>query len=101
MWSSRLFWRLFLTYAVLTVVAAVVFVVLFQSRQREAIESEVRQRLRDEAAMLEVFAEAAWESSEAPVEELRSTWQPKLESTIQPFIVSTRMLAPIKTECET
>ena len=80
MWSSRLFWRLFLTYAVLTVVAATVFVVLFQSRQREAIESEVRQRLRDEAAMLEVFAEAAWESSEAPVEELRSTWQPKLES---------------------
>lgn len=80
MWSSRLFWRLFLTYAVLTVVAAVVFVVLFQNRQREAIESEVRQRLQDEAAVLEVFAEAAWESSEAPVEELRSTWQPKLES---------------------
>ena len=80
MWSSRLFWRLFLTYAVLTVVAAVVFVVLFQNRQRESIESEVRQRLQDEAAVLEVFAAAAWESSDAPIEELRSTWQPKLES---------------------
>ena len=80
MWSSRLFWRLFLTYAVLTVVAAAVFVVLFQSRQRELIESEVRQRLQDEAALLEVLAEAVWESSDAPVEELRSTWQPKLES---------------------
>ena len=80
MWSSRLFWRLFLTYAVLTVVVAVVFVALFLSRQRTAIEAEVRQRLRDEAAVLEVLAESAWESSDAPVEELRSTWQPKLES---------------------
>ncbi len=80
MWSSRLFWRLFLTYAALTIVAAAVFVVLFQSRQREAIESEVRQRLRDEAAVLRLLAESVWESSDAPVEELRATWQPKLES---------------------
>jgi two-component system phosphate regulon sensor histidine kinase PhoR len=80
MWSSRLFWRLFLTYAALTVVAAIVFVLLFLSRQRAAIEAEVRQRLRDEAAVLEVLAESAWESADAPVEELRATWQPKLES---------------------
>lgn len=78
--SSRLFWRLFLTYAALTVVAAVVFVMLFQTRQRQAIESEVRQRLRDEAAVLEALAEPIWESPDAPVEELRATWQPKLES---------------------
>ncbi|TXT23659.1 MAG: two-component system OmpR family phosphate regulon sensor histidine kinase PhoR, partial [Planctomycetota bacterium] len=80
MWSSRLFWRLFLTYAALTVVAAVVFVVLFLSRQRTAIESEVRQRLRDEAAVLEVLAESAWESPDAPIGELRAIWQPKMES---------------------
>lgn len=80
MWSSRLFWRLFLTYAALTVVAAVAFVSLFQSRQREAIESEVRQRLRDEAAVLRLLAEPMWESPDAPVEELRATWQPKLEA---------------------
>lgn len=80
MWSSRLFWRLFLTYAVLTVLASVVFVVLFQTRQRQAIEAEVRQRLRDEAAVLEVLAEPIWESPDAPVEELRATWQPKLET---------------------
>lgn len=71
---------MFLTYAVLTVVAAAFFVVLFQSRQREAIESEVRQRLQDEAAVLGVFTEAAWQSSDRPVEELRATWQPKLQS---------------------
>lgn len=70
---------MFLTYAVLTVVAAAFFVVLFQSRQREAIESEVRQRLQDEAAVLGVFTEAAWQSSDRPVEELRATWQPKLQ----------------------
>ncbi len=80
MWSSRLFWRLFLTYAALSVVAALVFVVLFQNRQREAIEAEVRQRLRDEAAVLRLLAEPVWESSDALVEELRATWQPKLES---------------------
>jgi two-component system phosphate regulon sensor histidine kinase PhoR len=80
MWSSRLFWRLFLTYAALTVVAAVAFVVLFQTRQREAMLLEVRQRLRDEAAVLEVLTEPAWESADAPIEELRAAWQPKLES---------------------
>lgn len=80
MWSSRLFWRLFLTYAALTVVAAIAFVVIFLSRQREAIEAEVKQRLRDEAAVLRLLAEPVWESSDAPVEELRATWQPKLES---------------------
>ena len=80
MWSSRLFWRLFLTYAALTVVATVVFVVLFQSRQRAAIESEVRQRLRDEAAVLRLLSEPVWELPDAPVEELRATWQPKLQS---------------------
>lgn len=80
MWSSRLFWRLFLTYAVLTVVAAIAFVVIFLSRQRMAIDVEVRQRLRDEAAVLRLLAEPAWDSADAPVEELRATWQPKLEA---------------------
>ncbi len=80
MWSSRLFWRLFLTYAALTVVAAIAFVVIFLNRQRVAIDSEVRQRLRDEAAVLRLLAEPVWGASEAPVEELRSTWQPKLEA---------------------
>lgn len=80
MWSSRLFWRLFLTYAALTVVAAIVFVLIFLRQQRVAIESEVRQRLRDEAAVLRLLAEPVWESGDAPIEELRATWQPKLSN---------------------
>lgn len=79
MWSSRLFWRLFLADAVLTVIAAVVFVVIFLGQQRETIEAEVQKRLRDEAVVLQVVAEPAWEAMEAPIEELRSVWQPKFE----------------------
>lgn len=80
MWSSRLFWRLFLTYASLTVVAAVVFVVIFLKWQRESVEAEVRQRMRDEAAVLLHVADPSWANSNAPLEELRATWQPKLEA---------------------
>jgi two-component system phosphate regulon sensor histidine kinase PhoR len=80
MWSSRLFWRLFLSYSALTVAAAVAFAVVFQGRQREAVETEVQERLRDEAIVVQSLAEAAWESPDAPVEELRAVWQPKLEA---------------------
>ncbi len=80
MWSSRLFWRLFLSYSALTVMAAIAFVVVFLGRQREAVEAEVQERLRDEAIVVQLLAESAWESPDAPVEELRSVWQPKLEA---------------------
>ena len=80
MWSSRLFWRLFLSYSALTVAAAVAFAVVFQGRQREAVETEVQERLRDEAIVVQSLTEAAWESPDAPVEELRAVWQPKLEA---------------------
>ncbi len=80
MWSSRLFWRLFLTYASLTVVAAVVFVVIFLKWQHEAVEVEVRQRMQDEAEVLLHVADPSWAASEVPLEELRATWQPKLEA---------------------
>src|SRR5438093_8081270 len=78
MWSSRLFWRLFLSYSALTVAAAVTLVVVFLGRQREAVEAEVRQRVRDAAVVVQFLAEAAWDSPDTPVEELRSVWQPKL-----------------------
>ena len=80
MWSSRLFWRLFLTYASLTVVAAVVFVVIFLKWQREAVNAEVRQRMRDEAAVLLHVADPSWAAAGVPPEERRATWQPKLEA---------------------
>jgi two-component system phosphate regulon sensor histidine kinase PhoR len=76
---SRLFWRLFLTYAALTVVAAVSFVVVFLRWQREAINQEVQQRLRDEARLLVRLSDPAWTTSNAPLEEQREMWQPRLE----------------------
>ncbi len=80
MWSTRLFWRLFSSYAVLAVAGAVVLVVIVLGRQRASIEAEVRQRLRDEAVVVQHWADAAWESADAPVEELRSAWQPRIEA---------------------
>ncbi len=80
MWSSRLFWRLFLTYASLTVVSAVVFVVIFLKWQQEAVAAEVRQRVQDEAKVFLNVADPSWADADAPLEELRSTWQPKLEA---------------------
>lgn len=80
MWSSRLFWRLFLTYAALIIAAVAVFFVIFLNRQREAIEGEVRQRLQDEALIFQGSAESAWQSPETSTEELRRVWQPRLES---------------------
>ncbi|MBM3970747.1 MAG: HAMP domain-containing protein [Planctomycetes bacterium] len=80
MWSSRLFWRLFLTYASVTIVASVVFVVIFLKWQQEAVEVEVRQRMQDEAEVLLHIADPSWVASEVPLEELRATWQPKLEA---------------------
>jgi two-component system phosphate regulon sensor histidine kinase PhoR len=71
---------MFLTYASLTIVAAVVFVVISLRWQREAVNAEVRQRMRDEAAVLLHVADPSWAASGVPLEELRGTWQPKLES---------------------
>lgn len=80
MWSTRLFWRSFLSYAVLAVSGAVVLVVIVLGRQRASIEAEVRQRLQDEAVVVQRWADAAWESADVPVEELRSAWQPRIEA---------------------
>ncbi len=94
MWSSRLFWRLFLTYAALEVALSVTLGVVFLSLQRESIESEVRQRMRDEAVVLRQFGESAWTQSEAPVEELRSVWQPKLEALGRDLDTRLTMILP-------
>jgi two-component system, OmpR family, phosphate regulon sensor histidine kinase PhoR len=52
MLSSRLFWKIFGTYSVLTLLAAVAFVVIQSSRQRELMLEQVRQRLHDSAVVL-------------------------------------------------
>ncbi len=94
MWSSRLFWRLFLTYAALVVALSVTLGVVFLGRQRESLESEVRERLRDEAIVLRQLGESAWVQSDAPVEELRAVWQPKLEALGQDLGTRLTMIFP-------
>ena len=94
MWSSRLFWRLFLTYAALVVALSVTLGVVFLGRQRKVIESEVRERLRDEAIVLRQLGESAWAQSDAPVEELRAVWQPKLEALGQDLGTRLTMIFP-------
>lgn len=78
--SSRLLRRPFAIYVTLIMAVEMISMAVFLSHQRAAIEAEVRQRLRDEAMVLQQLAEAAWESPAAPVEELRGVWQPKLDS---------------------
>jgi two-component system phosphate regulon sensor histidine kinase PhoR len=80
MWSSRLFWRLFLTYATLTVLAMTMFAVLFQGQQQASIQAEVRERIRGEAAVLRALTDSIWEQSAASVDEINVAWQSRLES---------------------
>jgi two-component system phosphate regulon sensor histidine kinase PhoR len=50
--SSRLFWKVFAVYAVLTLVAATVLVAVLSSRQRDIVIQRVEQRLHDSAVLL-------------------------------------------------
>ncbi|MEE2736764.1 MAG: ATP-binding protein [Planctomycetota bacterium] len=52
MLSSRLFWKIFGTYAALTLFAALAFVAIQSSRQREIVIEQVKQRLHDSAVVL-------------------------------------------------
>ncbi|QDT32915.1 Alkaline phosphatase synthesis sensor protein PhoR [Thalassoglobus polymorphus] len=52
MLSSRLFWKIFGTYAALTLVAALSFVAIQSSRQREIVIEQAQQRLHDSAVIL-------------------------------------------------
>jgi len=52
MWSSRLFWKLFLVYAGLNIVSAIVFVLIVSGRQRSQVVEQVQQRLHDSAVIM-------------------------------------------------
>lgn len=52
MWSSRLFWKLFLTYAGLVLIALSVCVAIVSGWQEEQLVEQVRRRLHDSAALL-------------------------------------------------
>ncbi len=52
MWSSRLFWKLFLTYAGLVLLALSVCVAIVSGWQEEQLVEQVRRRLHDSATLL-------------------------------------------------
>lgn len=52
MWSSRLFWKLFLVYAGLNIASAIVFVLIVSGRQQTQIVEQVQQRLHDSAVIM-------------------------------------------------
>ncbi len=52
MWSSRLFWKLFLTYAGLVLLALSVCVAIVSGWQEEQLVEQVRRRLHDSASLL-------------------------------------------------
>ena len=54
MWSSRLFWKLFISYAGLNLLATLTFVVVVSGRQEAQVVGQVKQRLRDSAALVRV-----------------------------------------------
>jgi two-component system phosphate regulon sensor histidine kinase PhoR len=56
MWSSRLFWKLFVSYAGLILAATTLFAALISARQRAQVEDYLRERLLDDAVLLRSHA---------------------------------------------
>jgi len=55
MWSSRLFWKMFLSYAALLLLAAMTFVIIQSRRQRTIVFDQVRRRLHDSAIIVREY----------------------------------------------
>lgn len=75
MWSSRLFWKLFLVYAGLNIASAIVFVLIVSGRQQTQVVEQVRQRLHDSAVIMGssldgVFKQGPTESLQKKVKKL-------------------------------
>ena len=75
MWSSRLFWKLFLVYAGLNIASAIVFVLIVSGRQQTQVEDQVEQRLHDSAVIMRnslegVFQDGISESLQEKVRKL-------------------------------
>ncbi len=52
MWSSRLFWKLFVSYNLLNMAATLTFVVIVSGWQQAQVVEQIRQRLHDSAALV-------------------------------------------------
>ncbi len=51
-WSSRLFWKLFITYAALNLAASLTFVVIVSGWQQDLVIEQIKQRLHDSASLV-------------------------------------------------
>ncbi|WP_298862554.1 ATP-binding protein [uncultured Gimesia sp.] len=75
MWSSRLFWKLFLVYAGLNIASAIVFVLIVSGRQQSQVVEQVQQRLHDSAVIMrssldDVFQQGLTEHLQEKVKKL-------------------------------
>src|SRR5262245_43776692 len=52
MWNSRLFWKLFVSYAALILAATAVFSGVVSAHQRSVVHAYLEERLRDDAALM-------------------------------------------------
>lgn len=52
MWSSRFFWKLFLTYTALNLTATMTFVVIVVGWQQQQVVDQIKQRLHDSATLV-------------------------------------------------
>ena len=73
MWSSRLFWKMFLAFAALVLVAVTVCMAIVSGWQEDQLVAQVQRRLRDAALLVrdDVQAELAAGRSEALQETVR------------------------------
>ncbi|QDU08520.1 two-component system histidine kinase PnpS [Gimesia aquarii] len=69
MWSSRLFWKLFLVYAGLNIASAIVFALIVSGRQQTQVDEQVRQRLHDSAVIMGSSLEGVFQ--QGPTESLQ------------------------------
>jgi len=75
MWSSRLFWKLFLVYAGLNIASAIVFVLIVSGRQQTQVVEEIQRRLHDSAVIMRssldgVFQQGLTESLQEKIQKL-------------------------------
>jgi len=67
MLSSQLFWRVFLVYAGLTISTALAFVLILSGQQRDAVELQIEQRLREDAHTIStILTSEGYSSGELP-----------------------------------
>ena len=83
MWSSRLFWKLFCSYGVLSVGATLLFVTVISQWQQEQIVDQIKTRLHDAAVLVEsgIVDELVLERAESLQKQLLRLRQ-KLETRI-------------------